>query len=72
MKYIEEERSVREDHFYFGVNNGCRLTADDYLGVMIGLGFTETTARRLYPELIETSRKMSRRRKEEERSVLIG
>jgi hypothetical protein len=69
---IEETRAGSETHFYFGVNDGCRLTADDYLGVMTDMGFTEATARRLYPELMNVSRKMTRKRNETERSVLIG
>jgi len=70
--YIEETRAGSETHFYFGVNEGCRLTADDYIGVMADMGFTEATARRLYPELMNVSRKMSRKRDEAERSVMIG
>jgi len=68
---IAEERVVRESHLYFGVNPGCKLTAEDYVGVMQNLGFTEATARSLYPELMNVSRKISRKR-DEERSVLIG
>src|SRR3989344_4049182 len=68
---IEEQRALRETHLYFGVNSGCRLTADDYMGVMTGLGFSEPRARDLYPELMDASRSISRKR-EEERSVLIG
>ena len=68
---IEETRQYKETNLYFGVNQGCKLTADDYLGVMENLGFTEATARNLYPELMDVSRKISRKR-DEERSVLIG
>lgn len=71
-RYIEEERSVRETHFYFGVNEGCRLTADDYLAVMTKMGFTESQARNLYEPIIEAGRRISRKREEAERSVLIG
>ncbi len=68
---IEEKRSESETHLYFGVNQGCRLTSDDYMGVMKNLGFTEATARGLYSELIDVSRKLSKAR-DKERSVLIG
>ncbi|MEK6846863.1 MAG: hypothetical protein AABY16_01705 [Nanoarchaeota archaeon] len=68
---IEEKRVERETHLYFGIQEGRRLTADDYMGVMQNLGFTESTARSLYPELMEISRNLSRKR-DEERSVLIG
>lgn len=68
---IEEKRMERETHLYFGINAGCRLTADDYLGVMANLGFTEAQARTLYAPLIETSRAIAKKR-DEERSVMIG
>lgn len=68
---IEETRAAKEVNMYFGVNPGCRLTAEDYLEVMANLGFTETQARNLYEPLIETSRAISRKRNEE-RKVLIG
>ena len=67
---IEDQRSVRETHLYFGMNAGCRLTADDYLGVMAKLGFTEAQARALYGPLIETSNRIARKR-DEERSILV-
>ena len=56
---------------YFGMHEGKRLTESDYMGVMTGLGFTEGTARSLYPELMDVSRKLSRKRGEERR-ILIG
>ena len=68
---IAEQRIVREPTMYFGVQEGCRLTADDYLGVMGNLGFSEGQARSLYEPLINISRKLSRARTEE-RSILIG
>ena len=69
--YIAEERARSETHVYFGMNQGSRLTADDYLGVMTNLGFNETAARNLYQPLMDASRNISRSRSEE-RSVLIG
>lgn len=69
--YIEGERSLSETHLYFGMNPECKLTAEDYVTVMTNLGLSEHTAIRLYPELMEVSRNLSRKR-DEERSVLIG
>jgi len=68
---IEEQRAMRETYLHFGLNSGCRLTADDYLGVMADLGFTEAQARTLYGPLLETSRAIARKR-DEGRSVMIG
>jgi hypothetical protein len=68
---IEEKRAERETHLYFGVNPGCRLTADDYLGVMGTLGFTPAQAKALYEPLIETSRSIAKKRNEK-RSVMLA
>jgi len=68
---IDETRESKDISVYFGVNEGCRLTAEDYVGVMVDIGFTETQAMNLYEPLMDVSRKMSRAR-DEERSVLIS
>lgn len=69
--YVQEERAIREKYLVFGMQEGCRITADDYVGVMEDLGFTEITARRLYPELMNISRKLTKKRDETERNILI-
>ncbi|MBN2421523.1 hypothetical protein JXB27_04560 [Candidatus Woesearchaeota archaeon] len=69
--YIEEQRAVREKYLVFGMNEGCKVTADDYLGVMQNLGFTPATAQSLYPELMDISRKLRNKRDEYKRSILI-
>jgi len=71
-QYIEDERAVKETYLHFGVQEGKRLTAEDYLGVMQNLGFSEATSRSLYPELMDISRKMQAKREYAERSILIG
>lgn len=67
---IEEERVARETHLYFGTQEGKRLTADDYLGVMANLGFSEASARSMYGELMDVSRNISKKR-DEERSIML-
>lgn len=69
---IAEKRLQKEEHLYFGVRDGCRLASNDYMDVMKELGFSEVTAERLYPEMIEVSRNLQRQRGCPERSVLIG
>ncbi len=71
QEIIGEKRTERETHLYFGMNENCRLSEGDYMGVMESLGFTDTMSRNLYPELMEVSRNLSRKR-DEERSILIG
>ena len=70
--YIEQEGKVPETNLYFGMNEGRRLSWQDYMGVMMDLGFTQGTAQRLYPELMDVSRNMARKRDETERSILIS
>jgi|TARA_Y100000310_G_scaffold340828_1_gene437932 hypothetical protein len=69
---IEEKRTVRETHLYFGMNDGKRLTQDDYLGVMQDLGLSYQRSEQLYPVVLEISRNMKKQRGNEKRSVLIG
>ncbi len=70
--YIAEQRVIRETDLYFGMNEGCRITSNDYMGVMTDLGFTEATARDLYPELMDVSRNLAKQRDEGERSILVN
>jgi hypothetical protein len=67
---IEDKRSVSETYLHFGMQQGCRLTADDYLGVMASLGFTEAQSRALYEPLMGASRSIARKR-DEERSIML-
>jgi hypothetical protein len=69
--YIEEQRAVSEEHVYFGMLPGKRLTGDDYSGVLTNLGFTQGQAENFHPALIDASRKISRAR-DEERSIMVG
>jgi hypothetical protein len=69
---IEEERVSREKHLYFGLHEGRRISSAAYMSVMGELGFSETTAERLYPEIMGISYGLSRKRGNPERSILIG
>lgn len=68
---VAEQRTTSEPTLYFGMKEGRRLTADDYLGVMGNLGFTEAQARNLYEPLMETSRSIAKKR-DEKRSIVLG
>ena len=68
---IAEKRILREKHLYFGVNEGRRLTSDDYMGIMTNLGLTPAVAASLYPDLMDISRKLAKAR-QEERSIIVG
>ncbi|MEN9626068.1 MAG: hypothetical protein RL557_396 [archaeon] len=69
---IEEQRTVREKHLYFGVQEGKRLTNDDYMAVLKDMGLGPATAERYCEVALDISRNLTRKRNDEERSVLIG
>jgi len=69
---IAEKRLASETHLYFGMHDGRRLTADDYRGVMSNLGFSPVAAEGLYGKLMDASRKISRKRVDGERNIMIG
>ena len=69
--YIEEQRTIRESYLVFGMNEGCRITSQDYMGVMENLAFSPAVAEGLYPELMDISNKLKKQRDETERSILI-
>jgi hypothetical protein len=69
---IAEQRINNEPTMYFGMKEGCRLTTEDYMGVMRSLGFSENKADAMYGELMDASRRLSRARKDAERSILVG
>lgn len=69
---IAEKRVQREVHLYFGLREGRRVPAIDYQAVLCDMGFTEATARRLYPELVEISRNLVRKKNLEQGRILIG
>jgi len=68
---IAEKRAVKETNLYFGVNPGCKLTSQDYMEVMINLGFTEAAANNLYPEIMKASRKLAKLG-DGKRSILVN
>ncbi|PIU76030.1 hypothetical protein COS75_01265 [Candidatus Pacearchaeota archaeon CG06_land_8_20_14_3_00_35_12] len=68
---INEKRKLSEKYLYFGLYDGCKLTSEDYLGVLQNIGLTERAARELYPELLNLSRKLVKE-KGEERSIIVG
>jgi len=69
---IEEKRVKSEKHLYFGMQEGRRLTQDDYIGVLTDMGLSPQKAADYYPIAMEISRNLTRKRDETERSVLIG
>jgi len=69
---IQEERTVREKHLYFGMNEGKRLTNDDYLAVLTDMGMGPVIAERYCEVALDISRTLMKKREETDRRILIG
>ena len=68
---IEERRTVREKHLYFAMNDGKRVTGDDYLSVLEGMGLGPVTAEKYLDVALDISRNLTKKRSDE-RSILVG
>jgi hypothetical protein len=69
---IETERVKKETHLQFGMQDGKRLTKDDYIDVLTNMGLGPVTAEKYCDVALDISRSMNRKRGYEDRSVLIG
>ena|SRR3989344_5649296 len=70
--FIEEERVVSEKHLYFGIQEGKRLTNNDYMTVLTDMGLGPVTAEKYCTVALDISRNLTKKRDEKERSVLVG
>ena len=69
---IEKQRVKKEQHLQFGMQDGKRLTRDDYIDVLTNMGLGPVTAEKYCDVALDISRSMNRKRGYEDRSVLIG
>jgi hypothetical protein len=69
---IEEHRVKSETHLCFGMQDGKRLTKEDYLEVLTDMGLGPVTAEKYCDVALDISRNMTKKRGYAERSVLIG
>jgi hypothetical protein len=68
---IETERVKKERHLYFGMNDGKRVTNEDYMSVLENMGLGPVTAGKYLDVALDISRTLNRKR-DDERSILIG
>ena len=69
---VAEKRGSREEHLYFGMEENSRLSGSDYLEVLKDLDISEHQAHRMYPALMESSRRLHYARDKTERSIIVG
>lgn len=71
---IAQKRVSRERHLFYGLEEGRRISSQDYIGAMIDCGLSENQSRELYPVLLDLSRGLQQKKlaKDGLRRVLIG
>lgn len=71
---IKQKRKSRETHLFYGLEEGRRISSQDYVGAMTDCGLSEGRARELYPTILEISRDLLESREDESglRRILIA
>lgn len=71
MGLIEENRIARNKYLVYGLNKGYKLGEEDYIGVMMDLGFERREASAMYPHIIAISERLGKAGETAERSILL-
>lgn len=68
---IAEKRLKRNRYLIFGLQPGFNLAEEDYVRVMMDLGFDRRAASSIYPHIVAMSEKLGKASESEERSMLL-
>ena len=69
---ITETRSQRNNYLVYGIREGFRLGEEDYVQVMMDLGFKKREAASLYPHIVAISERQGKAGEQKSRKILIG
>lgn len=70
-KTIAEKRKKSNKYLIYGINGGYSLGSEDYMRVMMDLGFNREAACAMYPHLKEIATGMEKANEQEERLILL-
>ena len=70
-KMIEEKRMKSNKYLVYGLQEGFKLGEEDYVRVMMDLGFDRREASSVYPHIIAISERLKKARVEAERRILL-
>lgn len=71
-KMIAEKRTQSNKQLFYRINPGYKLSEDDYVLVMMDLGFDRREASAIYPHIISISERLGKADENLERTILIG
>jgi len=68
---IKEERTKRNNYLIYGLKEKYKLAEEDYIQVMMDLGFTKREAAEIYPHILSISGRLEKASEHEEKSILL-
>ena len=69
---ISSKRTERNKYLIYGIRRGFHLAEEDYLQVMMDLGFERREASSIYPHILSISRRLKKADEHKKRSTLIS
>ncbi len=69
---IAQKRVQRNKNLVYGLNPGYKLSEEDYIHVIMDLGFERREASAIYPHLLRISESLKKANEQEKRTILIG
>ena len=69
---IAKKRAQKNKYLVFGLNEGYKLAEEDYLGVMMDLGFDRREGSSVYPHILAISERMGKASEQAERSIIVS
>jgi len=71
-RIIAETRAKKNRHLVYGLNEGYKLSEEDYVQIMIDLGFDRREASGLYPHITAISERLDKANETAERKILLS
>ncbi len=69
---IAETRLQKNRHLIYRLNPGYNLSEEDYVQIIVDLGFERREASAIYPHILAISERLKKADEQKERSILIG
>jgi len=69
---IAETRIKKNEYLIYGLNENYKLSEEDYVRVMMDLGFKRREAVSIYPHIIAISERLGKASEQAERRILIS
>ncbi|HUW43385.1 MAG TPA: hypothetical protein VMV95_00260 [Bacillota bacterium] len=69
---IAEKRIEKNKNLVYGLNNGYHLSEEDYVQIMMDLGFEKREAASIYPHILAISERLGKADEYRKRTILIA